>query len=185
MKSATVTVCHMSSENLDSLTSEYFIKYDLGTKSIDLHMDAEMMTWGAKVTSQDSDLVIALYWPSDKVSRRKIREFRFACGDKCSLTKKCEIERLKTDIPTEKLLQSVSAVAKGKHAVKMKSIDSPGPAGARMLDQLFAEALSGNKKAKARIEEMSQGTDGGNAEIMGTYLAHIEELASEKCHWQK
>lgn len=180
--SSVVTVCRWSDSRIEFLESSYFIKYNIEKKEIDLHMESEMMTWGASVKTEGFNLNVDLYWPSDKSSKRKVREFHFSCDKNCTVKESCIIEKLKTDQPPEQLFKFITEKTKNKKT-KFDFIGSSKKENVLALDQLFMESLAGNVKAQDLMKKLYQDTDSSSAELMGSYLSYIDEMKPLRCRW--
>ncbi|MFL5814038.1 MAG: hypothetical protein ACJ763_10715 [Bdellovibrionia bacterium] len=182
-KAATFIVCHQKSESPEYLTSEYILKYNPGSKMKALHMDAEVMTWGTEIKQKEDTLTASLYFPSNKKLRRKIRDFQIDCTGKCQLKDTCVVEHLASDIDPEALIKKIEAQSQTvEQRVEFVFGDHSD---SKPLDQLFAEALTGNKKAVNLMNKLDEGLDAAPAEIMGSYLGFLEQLKSKNCHWSK
>lgn len=183
-KGATVTICYYDEPRSGKLEAGYAIKYSPSkhAKFETLHSDAQVMAWGAQYKVKKDTMTVDLKWPNSK-DQRKIREITLKCGKTCTKTEKCEIEKLKSDLKTKALLLAIKPFLKSSET-RGSFIMSEKQGDVRMLDQLFAEALTGNKEAVSALEKLGEGQDAGSGETIATYNDYVNELKTKDCKWK-
>ncbi|MEQ1877674.1 MAG: hypothetical protein ABL958_13600 [Bdellovibrionia bacterium] len=183
-KGATLTFCYYDEPKKGFTDHQYLVKYSAPKEKAftELHSDAEMMAWGAEIKTKKDVLTFTLKW-GEKQDSRRVREFTIDCKKKCTLTEKCEVEKLKSDVKAKDLFSFIKDKAKTDKS-RSEFVLSEKSSDVRRMNQLFVEALTGNSEAEALLKKFEEGSDAAWGEVIGTFTMYVDDLKSKNCKWK-
>jgi hypothetical protein len=181
---ATITLCTATPIKNNYAAEEYLLKYQLSPNEQRqvLAMEAEVMSWGLHFNPKGDDFQINFYWPAERPNR-KVRELGISCSGACTLIEKCEIEHIASDVSRDTLFKQVE---KNSASRKLREafVSGVSKKNTLLLDQLFMEALTDDKRAAELLHKLEAGEDAAWAETLSSYEDFISDLSSKNCHWK-
>jgi hypothetical protein len=186
---STVVICYSpdsvhppGSSFLDTM---YMLKYRATPKAklTALVDEGEMMTTGMLVENKNNKIVAKLYWPSDQF-HRQTEQITFSCNGSCIMTKRCQIARLPSDLKTDELFKIVQPSLKTEDT-RANFVMSGNAKDQMHMNQLFAEAATGNTRALALLENLGEGADAAAGEVGESFIETAREFSQKKkCTWK-